>query len=74
MVYAILLDWPDNNSLLLGVPNTSSNTTVTMLGHKGALQWKPGQDDRGVFVDLPSLNTSQMPCRWAWVLKLDCVS
>ncbi|XP_071796490.1 alpha-L-fucosidase-like isoform X2 [Asterias amurensis] len=74
VVYAILLDWPDNNSLLLGVPNTSSNTTVTMLGHKGALQWKPGQYERGVFVDLPSLNTSQMPCRWAWVLKLDCVS
>ncbi|XP_072028820.1 alpha-L-fucosidase-like [Amphiura filiformis] len=68
-VYAIVLDWPSNNQISLGVPTTSSQTTITMLGNQGNLQWKAGAGGAGVVVTLPAMR----PCDWAWVLKLQHV-
>lgn len=69
-VYAILLDWPSSNQLSLGSPMTSSQTTVSMLGHQGNLQWKAGTGGAGVVVSLPAIK----PCDWAWVLKFQKIS
>ena len=68
-VYAIILDWPSNNQLTLAVPTTSSQTTVTILGNQGNLQWKAGAGGAGVVVTLPA----KKPCDWAWALKFQNV-
>ncbi|KAM9777739.1 plasma alpha-L-fucosidase [Neosynchiropus ocellatus] len=67
-VYAILLEWPKNGSVVLGEPVASAQTQVVLLGH-GDLRWEPVKP-RGLRVLLPSLSFSQMPCQWAWTLRL----
>lgn len=69
-VYAILLEWPDNNLLKLGAPISSFGTTVTMQGYSGKISWTPAPDNKGINVQLPELNFQTMPCDWAWALKL----
>lgn len=36
-VFAIVLNWPDNGTLILGCPITSSSTQVTLLGVESPL-------------------------------------
>jgi hypothetical protein len=40
-VYAILLFWPDDNTITLGAPVPSSTTVISMLGYSGNFDWKP---------------------------------
>ncbi|XP_077979818.1 alpha-L-fucosidase-like [Glandiceps talaboti] len=72
-VYAIILDWPHSNQLHLGVTKTTAQTTVEMLGYSTALLWKPDQPV-GMTVTMPMLAINQLPCQWAWVLKLTNLS
>ncbi|MEQ2230063.1 Plasma alpha-L-fucosidase [Ilyodon furcidens] len=68
-IFAILLEWPDDGSVILNEPVvTKGQTQVELLGH-GALQWEPAKP-RGLRVLLPQLSFKQMPCQWAWTLKL----
>ncbi|XP_059907540.1 plasma alpha-L-fucosidase [Gadus macrocephalus] len=73
-VYAILLDWPKDGVVDLGAPVLSSpgRTQVEMLGY-GSLQWNPMKPS-GVQVRLPLLAFNQMPCQWAWALKITGVA
>ncbi|XP_071815084.1 alpha-L-fucosidase-like isoform X2 [Apostichopus japonicus] len=74
-VYAIVLDWPENNTLNLGVPVTSETTTVHMLGVSTALQWSKGsQSGVSMTIQFPVLAGPQLPCDYAWVLKMDNVN
>ncbi|XP_054652376.1 plasma alpha-L-fucosidase [Dunckerocampus dactyliophorus] len=69
LIFAIFLAWPADGALILSEPKvTPGHTQVVLLGH-GAVQWEP-MKDRGLRVLLPQLSFSQMPCRWAWTLKL----
>ncbi|XP_038865813.1 plasma alpha-L-fucosidase [Salvelinus namaycush] len=68
-IYAVLLDWPPSGYVVLNEPIVSTGKTqVVLLGHK-PLYWEPVKP-RGLKVFLPELSYSQMPCRWAWTLRL----
>lgn len=67
-VFAILLEWPNNGSVILGEPVTQGSTQVELLGH-GSLLWEPVKPS-GLRVSLPPLSFSQVPCQWAWTLRL----
>ncbi|XP_061599855.1 plasma alpha-L-fucosidase [Cololabis saira] len=67
-VFAFLLQWPDEGSVILGEPVTQGLTQVELLG-VGPLKWTPAKPG-GLQVFLPQLSINQMPCQWAWTLKL----
>lgn len=74
VVYAILLDWPSTEDMLLGAPNCTQSTQVTMLGYEGKFAWKPLAAGRsGIRVSLPSIPVNKLPSKWAWVFKLEYV-
>jgi hypothetical protein len=56
--------------LTLGAPVPSSTTVVSMLGYSSNLDWKPSTKG-GIDISIPALTFSQLPCRDAWVLKLE---
>ena len=70
-VYAIVLVWPTNGTLLLGAPKPSvDTTTVRLLGYPKPFSWtslSPG----GMNITMPTIPFYEMPCQWAWVLKID---
>lgn len=69
VIYASLLSWPRTN-LTLAAPVPSANTTVTLVGYKGpAFQWLP-LPTQGLQVVVPNIHLDDIPCQWAWVLKL----
>lgn len=68
-VYAFLLQWPDSGAVVLGEPvPTDGQTQVALLGF-GALKWESVKP-KGLKVFLPTLTLNQMPCLWAWTLKI----
>uniref|UniRef100_A0A4W5PGR9 Alpha-L-fucosidase n=1 Tax=Hucho hucho TaxID=62062 RepID=A0A4W5PGR9_9TELE len=72
-IYAVLLDWPPSGYVVLNEPVVSTGKTqVVLLGHK-PLYWEPVKP-RGLRVFLPQLSYSQMPCHWAWTLRLTGVA
>ncbi|XP_078609564.1 alpha-L-fucosidase isoform X1 [Branchiostoma floridae x Branchiostoma japonicum] len=68
-VYAIVLDWPKSGQLTLGVPRTSPTTTVTMLGWATPLKWA-AVSGGGITVQMPTASPTQLPCQWAWVIRM----
>ncbi len=74
IAYAILLNWPVGNTLILGAPVTTSQTTVTLLGYKGdPFKWA-AHSGGGIDITFPAIPVNKMPCEWAWVLKLENLS
>jgi len=71
-VYAIVLFWPEDNILNLGSPLTTPSTSVTLLGLKNPLHQPKlvGGTTNGMRVIFPQVNVNQLPCQWAWVLKM----
>jgi alpha-L-fucosidase len=69
-VYGIVTNWPEDNRLLLGLPVPTATTQVTMLGVNKPLKWSMY---KGVImmVEMPNLSTNTMPCKWAWVIKME---
>ncbi|XP_029685679.1 plasma alpha-L-fucosidase-like [Takifugu rubripes] len=68
-IFAILLEWPVNGSVILSEPVvTQGHTQVELLGYRD-LQWEPLKPS-GLRVLLPQLSFRQIPCQWAWTLKL----
>ena len=60
---------------MLGDPMPTSKTRVKMLGKKKDLKWtrrsqQKGAKQRGIVIHVPALPISELPCLWAWVLKL----
>ena len=73
-VYAILLKWQADNNVILGAPIPSSQTTVvSMLGYKSGTKfsWKPAATPQGMEIIVPALPEIALPCKWAWVFKLE---
>lgn len=73
VVYATFLSWPKQGLLILGAPHpTAGRTKVNLVGYS-ALDWETygGQE---LVVMLPNVSTDQLPCQWAWSVKLTNVS
>jgi len=78
-VYAIVLMWPADGTLVLGAPVTTATTTVSMLGYAGSpFKWSPmsaADTNRaaagGMTIQFPPIPLNQLPTTWAWVLKLE---
>ena len=70
VVYAIVLQWPSVPALRLAAPQPSHTTAVYMLGYPYSLSYATG-GVIGMDIDMPVIPVNRMPCKWAWVLKLD---
>ncbi|GFO17386.1 alpha-l-fucosidase-like [Plakobranchus ocellatus] len=70
-VYALLLTWPKTEILILADPVPSTATRVTLLGVSQPLSWSAAEQGKGIKIAVPSLPINKMPCKWAWVLKLE---
>ncbi|XP_052093375.1 alpha-L-fucosidase-like isoform X2 [Mytilus californianus] len=68
-VYAILLRWPEKDTIFLGAPTPSKDTTVQMLGSDISFQWTKGASS-GMLIQIPLISHNQMPCKWAWTFKI----
>jgi len=66
-VYATLLEWPTNGKQVLYAPIASKDTTVTLMGVPGRLNFTTSP---ALTVTMPTLTPSQYPNPYAWVLKL----
>ncbi|XP_032881956.1 plasma alpha-L-fucosidase isoform X1 [Amblyraja radiata] len=74
VVYATFLSWPKQGLLILGAPHpTAGKTKVNLVGYSAPLEWETfgGQE---LVVMLPSVSADQLPCQWAWSVKLTNVS
>lgn len=70
-VYAHLLNWPTKDIVVLSDPIASASTKVTMLGLAQPLSWVP--EKSGLQVNFKDIRPSEIPCKDAWVLKLQGV-
>nr|XP_002124240.2 alpha-L-fucosidase-like [Ciona intestinalis] len=73
-VYAFMLSWPKDNALVLGTPVVTEYSKVSMLGWTGpTITWRQSSvvSNKGIVVNLPVVPVSQLPCEWAWVIKLE---
>ena len=70
VVYAILLSWPEQPVQTLGVPIPSPVTLVSMLGFPNVINWNFGPENKGIYIEIPTISWHLMPCDWAWTLKL----
>jgi hypothetical protein len=68
-VYATALQWPSNNTLFLGAPIPTEQTTVSLLGLHQEIKWTKGKSG-GMNLIIPPIPYNEMPCRWAWVFKI----
>ena len=65
--YAIVLDWPSNSELTLGVVSHEQVSKIEMLGVKGNLNFATAP--KGIKVILPVIAPNSN-LNWAWVLKI----
>ncbi|KAL7645198.1 UNVERIFIED_CONTAM: hypothetical protein RMT77_003584 [Armadillidium vulgare] len=68
-VYAIILKWPQNGSLILGAVSPTKNSKIHMLGYSETLLFK--KVSKGVEILFPYLN--DVAGEWVWVLKMQKV-
>lgn len=69
-VYAILPKYPKPSIVLKGIKSTSK-TEITMLGLGKKVDWIQKGDN--IVVTMPILYFDEMPCDYAWTLKLENV-
>ena len=70
-IYAIILEWPETDTITFTAPISTANTVVKWLGYRGdSLKWQAGKDG-GLVVSLPRVHPSSIPCQWAWVFKME---
>jgi len=66
-LYIICTQWPSKPLEIKGI-KVSSKTDVTMLGVDGKVSWT--RKDGTIIIQPPQLNPNQVPCRHAYVFKL----
>lgn len=69
-VYAILPQYPKPTVILKGIKVTNK-TRISMLGLDKKIVWKQKGED--IVITVPSLYYDEMPCNYAWTLKLENV-
>ena len=68
-VFAIMLEYPKGDNVVLGAPSATAQTSITLMGNQLELKWKKGATG-GIVVQWPMIPANQLPCKWAWVLRL----
>jgi alpha-L-fucosidase len=73
--YAILLDFPRDETVVLSKANPKHGTAVHMLGYDEPLEWvDTGKDAYGMVVRIPEemrRDSSRRPCDHAWVIRFE---
>lgn len=69
-VYAILPKLPKGTLVLKDV-QAGRKTRITLLGSEQEIRWK--QKGKNLIVTFPSLTAEELPCAYAWTLKLEKV-
>jgi len=67
-LFAITFEWPERE-LVLPIPEPPAGTRVSLLGREGALPWRYAADT--LYVDLTGIPFREMPCQWAWTVRLE---
>jgi alpha-L-fucosidase len=67
-LYAIALDWPGNNRLVLNIQKPAQGTKVALIGRKGTLPWH--YENGKMIIDLDPVKISELPCEWAWTFRI----
>jgi alpha-L-fucosidase len=67
-LYVLIPRWPGKRFVLKNI-KLAERVTVTLLGYGAKLSWRPSQKD--VVIDIPQLSVDEVPCRWAYVLKIE---
>jgi hypothetical protein len=66
-VYAITLEWPDEE-LVLSIPYPSLNSKVNLLGYDKDLKWY--YKDGKMIIDISDIKYNDMPCKYAWTFRI----
>jgi len=66
-VYAIFTDWPASNVLTLEHPIPMAQSQFSLLGY-GEVTFSTNKTL--VVIQLPDLSVEQLPCQYAWVIKM----
>jgi alpha-L-fucosidase len=73
--YAILLDFPRDETIVLQKANPRHGTEVRLLGHDTPLEWvDTGKDAYGMVVRVPEVmrrDATRRPCEHAWVIRFE---
>ena len=67
-VYAIAMEWPDDQ-LALTVKAPSKNAKVSLLGYEGNLDWK--YENGKMIINTDEIKFSQVKSKEAWVFKIE---
>jgi len=70
VVYAFVLNWPQDNQLQLASANPTDKTKVSLLGYDGKLPAKQLYPT-GLTIDFSGIQWTKLPNTWSWVLKLE---
>lgn len=68
--YAFILNWPEDNSVILGSVEATLDTKVNMLGYVGDLEFTV--QELGTEVIFPKM--SRVKSQWVWVLEMTAVN
>ncbi|MFC2096707.1 alpha-L-fucosidase [Bacteroidota bacterium] len=67
-LFCILPKYP-KGSIQINNIHPGPGTKITMLGYKTALNWK--ENESGILIDIPALIPGEVPCLFAWTLKIE---
>lgn len=67
-IYSIFTKWPDT-SLEINLEAGTSIKNVSMIGVVKKVEWKVSHNKLSVLI--PQLNYNEMPCSFAWTLKIE---
>jgi len=70
-VYAIALSWPDPGAFKLAAPTPTAQTTVSLLGYSNPIAWTHASTTQGIVLTIPTIPFNKMPCKYAWVFKME---
>ena len=67
-LYAIVPVRPGEKLVVRDV-KPAGDVKVSMLGRAGELLWRKGGG--GMVIDTSGISQSELPCKWAWVFKIE---
>lgn len=69
-LYCILPRFPDKQLVIKDL-NLERSSQISLLGIPGSLKWKQRGDH--IYIDIPEINPSDLPCDYAYTIKIEGV-